>query len=178
MAYAGRVDEAPGFAAWYRSIVGDDADRDEQTEASLRRWFLDFYRGNGAVSRDVAEAAFSSAEVQLAAANVAIVLRDIERTTALRPTVEADDHMGGVRVSFNGNYTAPSVWAWENPDALVEVAAYLQEHVMESVGLWPTCPAHHQVLLPDVEEGQASWRCQSGEHVVAPVGQLGNDNDH
>ena len=131
-------------------------------------------RDHGPGDREQVERAFLGEEVELASRNVPVVMGDIERSTGRHPDVEVDRYLGSVRISFNGNFTTPSVSEWENPDALVEVAAYLQEHMLDEVGLWPVCPTHDgRVLIPEVAPGGAVWRCRSGGHDAAPIGQLG-----
>jgi hypothetical protein len=173
------MEESADFVAWYVSIVEPDlgeawpVDEKRQREEFLRRWFLKFYDAHGPVPKEVVLAEFVVDQVRLAAENVAIVMPDIERSSGLRPIVAVDNYMSLVRISFNGGYTTPSVWAWENPEALVEVADYLQEQMMNDAGVWPSCPAHTQVLLPEVHGDAAVWWCRTGDHTVARIGDLG-----
>lgn len=170
--------KGPIFDDWYRSIVEPGTDRGwpkvkkRQREVFLRRWFSDFFERYGPRPKDVVEATFVQDQVRLAAANVSIVMPDIERTSELRPTVDVDDYFNSVRITVNGNYTTPSLWAWENPEALAQVAGYLPEQMIDS-GLWPLCPQHSQVLIPEVHGDTATWWCRTREHAVARIGELG-----
>jgi hypothetical protein len=88
-----------------------------EREVLLRRWLHASYDEHGPAAQDVVEVAFVLDQLRLAKDYVAIGLPDIERATMLRPVVKVDDCEGGVWISVNGNYTTPSVWAWENPHA-------------------------------------------------------------
>ena len=170
------MNEDPAFEAWYRRILGTEADaisgEDRRTETYLRRWFWNFYEHHGEAAKDVAEAAFILDQLALAEQNVAVVVADITRTTASRPVIKVDDYLGAVRISFNGNSTTPSISTWENPEALVDVSGYLQEHMLDDEGMWPLSPRHGGILLPGVSGNDAAWHCRTGDHVVAPIGQL------
>jgi hypothetical protein len=86
--------------------------------------------------------------VDLARQNVQVVLDDIERTTGLRPTFTVDAYMNVVRIAYGQDSTTPSVFATTNPEALVETAAYLQDHVAEDIwSPWPVCAIHDKGLL-------------------------------
>lgn len=177
--YPDAMTEADGFDAWYDSIspdLGDGWSKREKREREswLRDWLRRFYISNGPANEEVVRAAFGLDQLALAEANVAIVMSDIERTTDLRPKVVVNDLDEAVCICFNGNYTSPSVFAWDNPEALAEVADYLQEHVMEALWrTWPECPEHDFGLFPQVRQGEAVWWCRPQEHAVAAVGHLG-----
>jgi hypothetical protein len=173
------VGEALDFEAWYESIGPDVGDAWSEREtrkrkSTLKAWLRDVYDTHGPAPKDVVAVAFVLDQINLATEKVAVVMPDIERTSGLRPVVEVDDYEGGVGISFNGSYTTPSVWAWVNPDALAEVADYLQEHVMDALNaVWPACPDHAFGLHAEVKMGEAAWWCAPGGHPVALVGQLG-----
>ena len=181
-AYADGVTEVDRFVAWCDAIAPDLGDGwskhdKRERETWLREWFRRFYISNGPASEDTVRAAFVLDQLALAEANVAIVMSDIERTTDLRPKVVVNDLDEAVCISFNGNFTSPSVMAWDNPEALAEVAGYLQEHVMEALWrTWPECPDHDFGLSPQVKKGGAVWWCRPREHAVAVVGHLGEAN--
>ena len=115
--------------------------------------------------------------LELAKKNVAVVLADVERSTALRPSVTVDAYMGVVRIAYNESSTTPSVSAPGNPKALAETADYLQQHVAEDAGahgqgsIWPVCPTHSRMLRTVVETDRAVWKCPGG-HVASEIGQL------
>ena len=171
--------EDADFEAWYESLEivhGDYLDQaeTERRRTFLHRWLHAFYAAHGPLTMDLVGIALVLDQVQLATEDVKIVLADLARTTNLQPDVVVDDYEGGVRVSFNGSYTAPSVWEWENPDALAEVADYLQEHVVEELHTaWPTCPEHGFGLHAEVHGQTAVWWCRYRNHTVARVGHLG-----
>jgi hypothetical protein len=169
----------PGFDEWYESLGtewGDgEADEDAgQSAERLRRWLHQLYETHGGLDMESVKTAFLLDQIQISEANVAVVLQDIENTSALRPDIVVDDYEGGVRVAFDGSYALPSVTAWENPEALAEVADYLQERVMEKLwAVWPTCPRHGFGVFAQVHGGVAMWWCRFGQHGVAAVGLLG-----
>jgi hypothetical protein len=167
------------FEAWFESLSVDLGDAWSGAElrrriGALERGFRSFYDVHGPADRATVEQAFLLHLVALARDNVATVMPDVERTTKLRPIVEVDECAAAVRVSVNGSYTTPSVEEWENPEALADLAGYIQEQVIDELNsTWPVCPDHGQVLIPEVHEGAAIWWCRSSEHQVAPVGDLG-----
>jgi len=179
-------DPRPGFEAWLTSITfNPDSPEDDQGEVSPanRRWLHRFFEVEGAVARDVVDRAFLEEQVALANEAVAAVLSDLHRTSALRPTVAVDDDDGsGVRIWINEGYTAPSMWEIEKPEAFVEVAAYFQDRLdladylqelEQAQGCWPLCGDHGVGLRAGVDDGIAVWWCDAGEHLVAPIGDLG-----
>jgi hypothetical protein len=112
--------------------------------------------------------------VALGRANVEIVRGDIMRTTSQNPDIEVDSYMDGVRIAFNGGYTTPSVFADANPQALAETADYLQAQLTDDMGaVWPLCFVHEVGVHAEVHDGVAVWWCRVGDHLRAPVGELG-----
>jgi hypothetical protein len=180
-------DSPPGFAGWLRSVTyNDDLPEKDQGEISPSnlRWLRRFFDVEGAVDRDVVSRAFLNHQVMLANEAVAAVLGDLHRTSAMLPTVVVDDYEGnGVRIRINDGYTAPSMWESERPEAFVEIAQYFQDQLdladylqefADVQGCWPLCGEHGTGLRAEVHDGTAVWRCYSGAHTVAPVGELGS----
>ena len=172
------IDEAD-FEAWFDSISPELGDAWSGAElhrrsAALRRWFHSFYEQHGPADRPSVERAFLLDLVELTRQNVRIVMPEVERTTKLRPTVEVEEFQEAVRVSVDGSYTTPSVKEWENPEALVDLAGYIQEQVIDELNsAWPVCPKHGQVLIPEVHNGVGTWWCRPEDHAVCEIGQLG-----
>lgn len=116
-------------------------------------------------------------QLELVKANVETVLRDVERTTDLRPNVTVDSYMSIVMIAYGRSSTTPSVLAIANPEALAETADYLQDHIVEDLwSPWPVCPLHDVGVYSEVRDGTAVWWCRVGAHLVAPVGLLGTTN--
>ena len=179
-------DPRPGFEDWLRSVTFNaDSPEDDQGDVSPanRRWLRRFFEVEGGARRDLVDRAFLKDQVALAKDAASAVLSDLHRTSALRPTVTVDDYEGtGVRIWVNGGYTAPSMWAIEKPEALVEVALYIQDQLdladylqefEQADGCWPLCDEHGVGLRAEVREGIAVWWCRAGHHGVAPIGHLG-----
>ena len=72
---------------------------------------------------------------------------------------------------MNGGFTAPSMWATAEAEAVAEVAEYMQEQLDGEC--WPVCPEHDRGLHPEVRGGDAVWQCRFGDHTVAVIGSLG-----
>ena len=100
------------------------------------------------------------------------VVKDLVYATGMRPDVTVDLWQDGwIRIIIDRGYTAPSMTARSEPDALVEVADYFQEQV-DSL-CWPTCPQHAVGLHAEVWNFSPVWRCHVGDHAVALIGRLG-----
>jgi len=171
------VPDIPGFDDWVETLdidlgEGSGEEDSRRRRAVLMRWLKSLYDSQGPLSKDLVEIAFVLDQISRAQDNSAVVLRDIERSGRRCPTIEVDDYCNAVRISIDGSYTTPSVWEWENPEALVETAAYIQEQLMDE-DVWPECPIHGQYLRPEARGGTAVWWCVTGDHPVAPVGELG-----
>ena len=116
-----------------------------------------------------------SEQLRLAGVNVEVVPAAVHRTTDLRPEVVVDSYRSGVRIAYRGGRTTPSIRATSNPEALVETADYLKDHVVEEKwSPWPVCPLHEiGGVQPDVRDGVVIWWCRFGDHLVTDVGKLG-----
>ncbi len=120
-----------------------------------------------------------SDQLKLAEANVEVVLADVQRTTDLRPRVTVDAYRSVARIAYANGWTTPSVRATSNPEALIETAEYLKDLVVEDEGWtpWPLCPVHEiGGVEAEAHDGAVVWWCSFGNHLVAPVGQLGLAN--
>ena len=123
-------------------------------------------------ARSSHEAAYLSAQRELAERAMAAVMLDLEYATGLRPVVTVDLWRNRwIRIVINRGYTTPSMTARNLPDALVEVAEYFQEQVDRIC--WPTCPAHDVGLHAEVRNFLPVWWCRVGDHAVATIGSLG-----
>lgn len=117
-----------------------------------------------------------SDQLKLAEVNVEVVLADIQRTTDLRPRVTVDAFRSVVRITYANGWTTPSVRATSNPEALIETADYLKDLIVEDEGWtpWPLCPVHEiGGVEAEAHDGVVVWWCTFGNHLVAPMGQLG-----
>jgi hypothetical protein len=169
------VSATDDFDSWVETLAIDLGTTRSGTTSDrfLATWLRRLYDQHGPVAFDRVEEAFVADQVQLTTRNVAVVLTDIERTTDLRPGIVVDRYHNGVRVAVDGSFTTPSVTEWANPEALADLAGYLQEHVAEALWrAWPVCPEHDMGLWPEVHGDAAVWWCRYRGHPAAPVGQL------
>ena len=142
----------------------------------LKGWLRELFEREGPVSKEAAGSAYLLAQIDLAERCVSVVLRDLHRTSGKRPDVAVDDLEERVRITVDGGYQTPSMMAapWDQTDALVEVADYLQGEVMGNEGpAWPVCPTHDLGLHPLVVADRAVWWCEPTSHEVAEIGTLG-----
>jgi len=111
--------------------------------------------------------------VALAQRAVDAVSADLHRTMSDPPeiTVSPWDE-GGVCIEVLNGYTAPSMWARTEPEAIAEVAEYIQDQIAQTLGSWPHCARHGTGLHAEVVDGQAVWRCRFGDHSIAAIGAL------
>jgi hypothetical protein len=169
--------DAPTFEQWLQEITfNPDSPADDQGEVSAawRHWLSHFFEREGSVSKAVVNRAAMTHQIALANDAVTAVLADLHRTTAFRPVVEVDIWMeSSIRISIDSGFTAPSMWAAEQPQALAEVAEYPQEQMDQELRCWPVCEQHNVGLHPEVHGGTAVWWCRLGKHAVATIGELG-----
>jgi hypothetical protein len=161
------------FEDWAESLGIDRGDdRERRRPDSFDRWLHALF-DRGRVTEESVIAAYLLELIERTRQNLTVVLADIERTTELRPDIIVDDYEGTIRVSVDGSYQTPSVTEWTNPEALAELADYLQDQLTEEPWrAWPVCPEHHLGLYTEVHDHRAVWWCRSGDHPVAPVGAL------
>jgi len=142
----------------------------------VRAWFRAFFGRWGPVSADVVEVGWQLDQLASTGRAVDVVLADLYRSSPKRPIVVVDvDEWGSVRVTVDGSYTTPSVYAAPSDAAEVlrEVAEYLQDQVLDNHGpVWPTCGRHEFGLHAELVDGRAVWRCRHGDHSVAEIGEL------
>ena len=160
--------------AWLSQLYAPDDVPDDALNAPMLRWLRRYFDVEGPASADVVSDALLAYQLALAEAAAGAALHDLEHATSLRPRVVVEAHDGGgVRIRIDNGYTAPSMWALDEPEAFAEVAGYFQEQLDQSgAGAWPTCAEHNVGLHAEVEGGTAVWRCRLGQHDVAPVGAL------
>lgn len=143
-------------------------------EAAFEEWLSrPTGEAEGPVTRDAAVTAGLEHQIVLANDAVTAVLADLERTTTYRPAMAVDRFEGAVRITVNGGYTTPSLWAVERAEAFAEVADYFQDQVGQDIGCWPVCERHSLGLHGEVHNGLAVWWCRRFQHSVAPIGDLG-----
>lgn len=65
------------------------------------------------------------------------------------------------------------------PELLVDIAYFLQDHVFDTEP-WgearPICPGHPHPPNPRIVDGVAAWICPRTGRVVAPIGRLSDGN--
>jgi hypothetical protein len=167
------ADDPEAFEAWYRTIVGSDDVEDLECNHAMERWMRSLFAARGPVTTDEAEVAYRTHMLEVARADVEIVRRDVERTTEWRPTIEIDEYAETVRIALDSGWSTPAFDNCENPAALVEIADYLQDHVIHELqGAWPLCGAHGFGAHPELRDGTAVWWCRHPGHVVAEIGDL------
>ena len=167
------------FEEWVRAIshnpTAPSNDPGVVSEA-WRRWLRSVFDTEGPVPKDVVTR--GAVDHQLALANDAAnsVLADLHRTTDARPVVEVVWMDSSIRITIDGGFTGPSMWAVEQPEVLAEVADYFQEQLDQDpiIGsIWPVCPDHDVGLHAEVRGGKAVWWCRLGRHTVATIGEFG-----
>jgi hypothetical protein len=168
------------FARWYHSLVDDESrtNRSDRDRTALERWFRELYDTEGPVSKELAVERFLSPFVAVAKASVEAVLGDIERTTALRPTVVVDTPGDTLRIEYrsedgSSGYQSPSMLAFDATEALAEVADYLQDFVMDDLhGAWPECFEHAVGAHAEIHDDAPVWWCRAGSHSIGGIGSL------
>jgi hypothetical protein len=173
-----------GFDDWLRSLIrSSDEPADEAIDDEWLAWLRELYALRGPLSR--AEVHELALWAQIASAEEAfpLVVADIERTTdqsasfqIFRPDWQDADSLGlTIRLNDGGTSLSPIGWGPTLDSALVAVADFAMEWVMEALWTaWPVCPADNYGLDATLVDGKAVWRCRSALHeVVAPIGELG-----
>jgi len=101
------------------------------------------------------------------------VSADLHHTIPDPPEITVRPWMeNGVCIEVLNGYTAPSMWATTEPEAIAEVADYIQDQIAQTLGAWPVCPKHGTGLHAEVQDGKAVWRCRFGNHSIAAIGAL------
>jgi len=148
------ADKDETLAAWLASFYEPDDVPDDECDEPTVRWLRGYFEAHGAAPRDVVERDLVAYLVALAEDAVAATLHDLETATSLRPSVAVEIHDEiSVRIVINGGYTAPSMWAFDRPEAFAEVADYFQEQLDQSgAGAWPVCDRHDLGLHAEVRD--------------------------
>jgi hypothetical protein len=148
------------------------ADDPGQIGAAGVQWLRDVYDTEGPVSRDAVDRAAWAHQIRVANEAVTLVLADLHRTTSRRPVVRVEVLDGSLTIVIDDDYNAPSMFEWEPPAAIAEVAGYVQEQMADEIGNWPVCGAHDAGTFARVRDDTAVWWCRPDDHVLAPVGSL------
>ena len=181
------VSEPTSFEEWLTTV----GPTPEDLEPEDLDWARETYALRGPISRDELEYLAFGKLIRRAEEAFPAVTADIERTTGLVAHLQIwwpDMYPGdlswcdvGLSVGFGPTAgpttTAGSVndWGSDLPSALVAVADFVMEPVMEEQWSgWPVCPRDGYGLDPELADGRAIWRCRSPRNeVVAPIGELG-----
>lgn len=155
------------FDSWVASL---GASMTPEARTVLRRIFDQ----HGPVSSRHVERIGQDYQAGLAREAVKSLGRDIAATTDEEaPPFECRYEEGAVRVAFWGRYATMTVTGLTQQDVTVEVAGFMQEEVMRDLHrTWPGCPDHRAGLHLSLGSDRAEWRCRTGGHVVAAVGDL------
>jgi hypothetical protein len=120
------------------------------------------------------------------------VLSDLRRTTSEQCTITVqEDEWGSARVGFwyldassgnryGGSASSP-LWEIDPAKVLAEVADEVQDGLLGVVvdgnwRFWPECRQHNAGLHAEAHDGRAVWWCRLGQHELAQIGRLG-END-
>lgn len=174
-------DDPPGFAEWLRSFFHFDDEDPGEVGAGNRRWLRDYFADSGPVGAEIVSRAFRARQVEVATEAVSAVGADLQRTTSEHPKLAVElDQWRGVRVTVDGGYSGSPIWHIEPAAVLVQVADDIQDQMLGVVvhgawRYWPECGQHDAGLHAELQEGRAVWRCRLGDHVLALIGQLGQN---
>lgn len=162
-----------GFDEWLESLRSADDGTGEMAAGVMER-LRSIFDARGPVGADELQELLTADAMQLAEREAAVFLADVRRTTTLHPDVTIfRDEFDSVAVAWNGNHTTPVFFALRAPEATVEIADNLRDHVVEYLwSAWPTCPEHGFGLYPRVEGPDALWWCRRHEHAVSAIGEL------
>jgi hypothetical protein len=168
------------FDSWLASLP-DELPVSEGTTPGpwAMTWLRETFARDDSLSASALASRWDETVVSIASRTVDLVLDDYVRTTTRepRPVEVTSSAETGVKITWSGSYTSPSVFAEMNDatptSVAVEAADYLQEHIVDELrGPWPVCSDHDAGLHAEALDDVPVWRCRRGNHVVAPIGQL------
>jgi hypothetical protein len=171
---------------------GDDSEFDEWFDATfeprgdeppparvdaLRSWARRLFTTSGPVERDVVAVAYQFDQLAAVESALAMVIDDLSVVSPRVPTTEVDAYDLGARITVDGGFSEPSIHVqhpFDVSEAAVEIVEYIRERMSQDETVsFPVCSRHeHFYLYPIIENGIGVWRCNRGDHVVAPIGHL------
>jgi hypothetical protein len=138
------------------------------------QWLGQLYDERGALPPEAVQDLAEDATRQRAQSAGALVALDVWHSLAETIEVSTTVDPPPVRLVVNGEWVnGTGVMSFAPDELLVEVAGDIQEVVMDDSRVWPECPQHGAGLHPESDNGTPSWVCRVGDHVVAPIGELG-----
>jgi hypothetical protein len=174
---AGLTDDIE-FEKWFDVTITPTQQTPPKHIDRLRTWARGVFETCGAVSRDVAAEAMRFDQIAVVESAVAKLTADLQVVSNRVPEFTVDVFLVGVRVTVDGGFTDPSVFAfpWDVAEATIETVEYVREQLAQDRSVsFPVCSRHDRFYLhPTIDNGVAVWRCNRGEHVVATIGQLNN----
>lgn len=166
------------FDEWFdATFLMDAVDAPPDRIEVLRSWAKRLFSASGPVSKDVAVVALQFDQLAAVESALALVLADLSVVSQRVPSTEVDAYDLGVRVTVDGGYFEPSVdldYPFDVSEAAVELVEYIRGRVSQDASVsFPVCRRHENYYLhPVIDNRVAVWRCNRGDHIVAPIGQL------
>lgn len=167
------------FATWVESVL-PPAEPDPGGDVGVRpvgtmEFLREIFDERGPVSTAAVSAAWRERALALTRTGVELFRADLERTSGVRPVIDVwwSDELNTPVAEYYSNYTTPPLISIRAPEAICEVADNLRDHAVEDLWRgWPECPYDGRALHPQPVDGRAVWYCRTGDHVVAPIGEL------
>ena len=162
------------FDEW---LVAVDLDAPAAANPQVRTWAWLFYEEHGPLDPVMVRLALDLRTIELLEWAMELVRADVAATTSLHPRLEIRTESWGagdiVFAAYNGSYRSGAGWPFAERDLLVELADYLRDHVVEDLWrAWPLCPAHGEILYPEIAGADAVWMCRRHGHAAARIGSL------
>ena len=162
--------------AWLSNTVLPDFGSQVGYDDVALAWFRQLHDTAGPLTGEALWTAAASHQLELAKDAVLAVYADISATITERALTIAPEVSGFVvRISCDGSFSdhdGGRMLAFGKAKALLEVAATVQDLLMDKYWIaWPECPQHGRALLAEPGE-LPMWACRTGPHAVAPIGRL------
>jgi hypothetical protein len=161
------------FETWFDLFLREST---PDRRIKLEPWFRSLYERHGAVTQDFVLTAWNLDVLAAVESAVALVVRDVHRTTTWRPNVTLSDLDGGALAVTVEGHTRGATTAdpMDEQEIIQEIADDIQEDLCEShLEVWPICPSHRVGLHAKALHETTVWWCQLGVHRVATIGDLG-----
>jgi hypothetical protein len=164
------------FQQWL-SLIGEDPEFDIEIDRlgwRARKELENFYLECGLIHGTALRQRLVALRFTHAQQAIQVVLPDLPESTQWQvpPAASLEDsfhYPGNLGVVVHGR----EVFGISFIDTLIEVATNIQSDYIEEFWLvWPSCAKHKLALTPVEHKSVAAWLCNSGDHVVAQVGQL------
>jgi hypothetical protein len=161
--------------AWLSEAVLPDFGPQVAYDETARAWFRELHAAAGPLTGEALWGAALSHQYELAKDAVLAVYADLSATLTDRSLTIAPEVQGYVvRISCEGQFSEHDggrMLAFGPDQALLEVAATVQDFLTALWVVWPECPQHQRALMPEAR-GKPTWICRHGPHEVAPIGSL------